>query len=225
MLPEARETYELEKLWTLGSYDDQLTQMTTQSLPEDFILGLTSQQRWEGSQSCDKNWRQLLRWRVAREMSALTDTRGSRLQCWLNHQRSWSAQNDAFIGCAWVNCWRSYQNVRKKEPYHKGVSWESHSLSGVWNRSLFPAPLQFTLKLGHCLCTDHFPSTFERPARSGSAREVSVLWEGRVLQGEPWDKQCSLDEVFIKPVASGHVEANHVLSWRRRENIMALLST
>lgn len=55
MLPEARETYELEKLWTLGSYDDQLTQMTTQSLPEDFILGLTSQQQWEGSQSCDKN--------------------------------------------------------------------------------------------------------------------------------------------------------------------------
>lgn len=55
MLPEARETYELEKLWTLGSYDDQLTQMTPQSLPEDFVLGLTSQQQWEGSSSCDKN--------------------------------------------------------------------------------------------------------------------------------------------------------------------------
>ncbi|KFP01174.1 Mitochondrial assembly of ribosomal large subunit protein 1, partial [Calypte anna] len=40
MLPETRETYELEKLWTLGSYDDQLAQMTSQSLPEDFILGL-----------------------------------------------------------------------------------------------------------------------------------------------------------------------------------------
>uniref|UniRef100_A0A8B9QQC1 Mitochondrial assembly of ribosomal large subunit protein 1 n=1 Tax=Anas platyrhynchos TaxID=8839 RepID=A0A8B9QQC1_ANAPL len=51
MLPEARETYELEKLWTLGSYDDQLTQMTPQSLPEDFVLGLTSQQQWEGSPS------------------------------------------------------------------------------------------------------------------------------------------------------------------------------
>lgn len=55
MLPEAREIYELEKLWTLGSYDDQLTQMTPQSLPEDFVLGLTSQQQWEGSPSCDKN--------------------------------------------------------------------------------------------------------------------------------------------------------------------------
>ncbi|XP_032036543.1 mitochondrial assembly of ribosomal large subunit protein 1, partial [Aythya fuligula] len=55
MLPEARETYELEKLWTLGSYDDQLTEMTPQSLPEDFVLGLTSQQQWEGSPSCDKN--------------------------------------------------------------------------------------------------------------------------------------------------------------------------
>lgn len=55
MLPEAREIYELEKLWTLGSYDDQLTQMTPQSLPEDFVLGLTSQQQWEGSSSCDKN--------------------------------------------------------------------------------------------------------------------------------------------------------------------------
>ncbi|XP_009324036.1 PREDICTED: mitochondrial assembly of ribosomal large subunit protein 1 [Pygoscelis adeliae] len=41
MLPETREAYELEKLWTLGSYDDQLAQMTPQSLPEDFILGLT----------------------------------------------------------------------------------------------------------------------------------------------------------------------------------------
>ncbi|XP_042744459.1 mitochondrial assembly of ribosomal large subunit protein 1 [Lagopus leucura] len=45
MLPETRETYELEKLWTLGSYDDQLAQMTPQLLPEDFILGLTSEQQ------------------------------------------------------------------------------------------------------------------------------------------------------------------------------------
>ncbi|KAM9231520.1 mitochondrial assembly of ribosomal large subunit protein 1 [Leptosomus discolor] len=41
MLPETREAYELEKLWTLGSYDDQLAQMTPQSLPEDFIFELT----------------------------------------------------------------------------------------------------------------------------------------------------------------------------------------
>ncbi|KAG8514720.1 Mitochondrial assembly of ribosomal large subunit protein 1 [Galemys pyrenaicus] len=38
MLPETRETYELEKLWTLRSYDDQLAQITTETLPEDFIL-------------------------------------------------------------------------------------------------------------------------------------------------------------------------------------------
>ncbi|NWS66529.1 MASU1 protein, partial [Crotophaga sulcirostris] len=41
MLPETREAYELEKLWTLRSYDDQLAQMTSQSLPEDFVFGLT----------------------------------------------------------------------------------------------------------------------------------------------------------------------------------------
>ncbi|KAF5927757.1 hypothetical protein HPG69_000663 [Diceros bicornis minor] len=40
MLPEARETYELEKLWTLRSYDDQLAQIAPETLPEDFILGI-----------------------------------------------------------------------------------------------------------------------------------------------------------------------------------------
>ncbi|XP_059674871.1 mitochondrial assembly of ribosomal large subunit protein 1 [Gavia stellata] len=44
MLPETREAYELEKLWTLGSYDDQLAQMTPQSLPEDYIWTDSEQQ-------------------------------------------------------------------------------------------------------------------------------------------------------------------------------------
>uniref|UniRef100_A0A4X2LQG9 Mitochondrial assembly of ribosomal large subunit protein 1 n=2 Tax=Vombatus ursinus TaxID=29139 RepID=A0A4X2LQG9_VOMUR len=39
MLPGTRETYELEKLWTLGTYDDQLAQIAPESLPEDFIFG------------------------------------------------------------------------------------------------------------------------------------------------------------------------------------------
>lgn len=40
MLPETRETYELEKLWTLCSSDDQLAQIAPKTLPEDFILGI-----------------------------------------------------------------------------------------------------------------------------------------------------------------------------------------
>ncbi|XP_068944823.1 mitochondrial assembly of ribosomal large subunit protein 1 [Petaurus breviceps papuanus] len=39
MLPGTRENYELEKLWTLGTYDDQLAQIAPELLPEDFILG------------------------------------------------------------------------------------------------------------------------------------------------------------------------------------------
>lgn len=37
MLPEIREVYELEKLWTLRNYDEQLRSMPAETLPEDFI--------------------------------------------------------------------------------------------------------------------------------------------------------------------------------------------
>ncbi|KAM8967097.1 mitochondrial assembly of ribosomal large subunit protein 1 [Pelodytes ibericus] len=40
MLPELRELYELEKLWTLRSYDDQLSQILPDILPIDFTFGL-----------------------------------------------------------------------------------------------------------------------------------------------------------------------------------------
>ncbi|CAI9563381.1 unnamed protein product [Staurois parvus] len=40
MLPEIRATYELEKLWTLRSHDDQLLQITLETLPSDFTFGL-----------------------------------------------------------------------------------------------------------------------------------------------------------------------------------------
>lgn len=38
MLPETRELYELEKLWTLRAYDEQLQKIPSETLPEDFIL-------------------------------------------------------------------------------------------------------------------------------------------------------------------------------------------
>lgn len=38
MLPETREEYELEKLWTLRAYDEQLKKIPEETLPEDFIL-------------------------------------------------------------------------------------------------------------------------------------------------------------------------------------------
>ncbi|KAM9724401.1 mitochondrial assembly of ribosomal large subunit protein 1 [Menidia menidia] len=38
MLPETREVYELEKLWTLRAYDEQLRRIPAEMLPDDFIL-------------------------------------------------------------------------------------------------------------------------------------------------------------------------------------------
>ncbi|KAM3614484.1 uncharacterized protein V6R79_015088 [Siganus canaliculatus] len=37
MLPETREVYELEKLWTLRNFDEQLKNIPPETLPEDFI--------------------------------------------------------------------------------------------------------------------------------------------------------------------------------------------
>lgn len=44
MLPETREVYELEKLWTLRNYDEQLKNIPAETLPEDFIYEVT---KWQ----------------------------------------------------------------------------------------------------------------------------------------------------------------------------------
>ncbi|XP_067305537.1 mitochondrial assembly of ribosomal large subunit protein 1-like [Pseudorasbora parva] len=41
MLPDTRHTYELEKLWTLRSHDEQLSRIPHHSLPADFIYDIT----------------------------------------------------------------------------------------------------------------------------------------------------------------------------------------
>lgn len=47
MLPETRELYELEKLWTLRGYDEQLRKIPPETLPEDFIYDDLEVTKWQ----------------------------------------------------------------------------------------------------------------------------------------------------------------------------------
>lgn len=47
MLPETRELYELEKLWTLRGYDEQLMKIPPEMLPEDFIFDNLEVTKWQ----------------------------------------------------------------------------------------------------------------------------------------------------------------------------------
>lgn len=47
MLPETRELYEIEKLWTLRGYDEQLMKIPPETLPEDFIYDDLEVTKWQ----------------------------------------------------------------------------------------------------------------------------------------------------------------------------------
>ena len=51
MLPEARELYELEKLWTLRSFDEQLSSIPPETLPDDFMYG-ADVTKWFNKEHC-----------------------------------------------------------------------------------------------------------------------------------------------------------------------------
>lgn len=46
MLPETREVYELEKLWTLRNFDEQLKNIPSDILPVDFIYDDADVPKW-----------------------------------------------------------------------------------------------------------------------------------------------------------------------------------
>lgn len=51
MLPDARALYELEKLWTLRSFDEQLSRIPPETLPEDFMYG-ADDIKWPNKEYC-----------------------------------------------------------------------------------------------------------------------------------------------------------------------------
>lgn len=56
MLQECRETYELEKLWTLRSYDEQFARIPQEKLPTDFIYDMNTIQTsvWSNKSFCEE---------------------------------------------------------------------------------------------------------------------------------------------------------------------------
>lgn len=63
MLPESREVYELEKLWTLRTYDEQLKSIPADTLPKDFIYDaeVTKWQHETNHPSCARTLLRLLK--------------------------------------------------------------------------------------------------------------------------------------------------------------------